>query len=103
MPSPEERFPPTPRSRVDRSGLHLSSPRRHRDQRLPRGTRRILHLDVDAFLASVEQAEHPELRGKPVVVGGMPTDRNLVMSSSYEARAFGVRPGMLLAEAARRC
>jgi len=65
--------------------------------------RRILHLDVDAFLASVEQARCPELRGLPVVVGGLPTDRNLVMSCSYESRPFGVRPGMLLAEAARRC
>ncbi|MBL8860557.1 MAG: DNA polymerase IV [Planctomycetes bacterium] len=63
----------------------------------------ILHLDIDAFLASVEVALHPELRGRPVVVGGLPTDRNLVMSCSYEARARGVRPGMLLAEAARLC
>jgi DNA polymerase-4 len=75
----------------------------HRDQALARGTRRILHLDVDAFLASVEQALHPKLRGKPVVVGGPPTSRNLVMSCSYEARAFGVRPGMHLSEARRRC
>lgn len=66
-------------------------------------TRRILHLDVDAFLASVEQALHPELRGRPVVVGGPPTSRNLVMSCSYESRPFGVRPGMRLAEAQRRC
>lgn len=63
----------------------------------------ILHLDIDAFLASVEIALHPELRGKPVVVGGLPTDRNLVMSCSYEARAVGVRPGMRLDEAARIC
>lgn len=75
----------------------------HRDQRLARGTRRILHLDVDAFLASVEQALHPELAGKPVVVGGPPTSRNLVMSCSYEARARGVRAGMHLSEARRRC
>jgi DNA polymerase-4 len=54
-------------------------------------------------LASVEQALHPELKGRPLVIGGLPSERNLVMSSSYEARAFGVRPGMLLAEAARRC
>jgi DNA polymerase-4 len=46
---------------------------------------------------------HPELRGLPVVIGGMPTDRNLVMSCSYPARAFGVKPGMLLPEAHRRC
>src|SRR5262245_11969784 len=65
--------------------------------------RRVLHLDIDAFLASVEVALHPELAGKPVVVGGLPSERNLVMSCSYEARAEGVRPGMLLAEAARRC
>jgi len=65
--------------------------------------RRILHLDVDAFLASVEQAMHPELRGRPLVIGGLPTERNLVMSCSYEARARGVRPGLALREAARRC
>ena len=62
-----------------------------------------MHLDVDAFLASVEQATFPELAGKPVVVGGMPHERNLVMSCSYEARACGVRSGMRLSEAARRC
>lgn len=77
-------------------------PRATRDSRLPRGTRRLLHLDVDAFLASVEQALHPKLRGRPVIVGGSPTSRNLVMSCSYEARARGVRPGMHLSEAARR-
>lgn len=65
--------------------------------------RRILHLDVDAFLASVEQAVHPELRGKAVVIGGSPKSRNLVMSCSYEARPYGVRPGLLLSEAARLC
>ncbi len=74
-----------------------------RDARLPPRTWRIVHLDIDAFLASVEQALHPELRGKPVIVGGMPHTRNLVMSCSYEARERGVRPGMLAAEAARRC
>jgi DNA polymerase-4 len=78
-------------------------PRPHRDQHLPPRTPRILHLDVDAFLASVEQARHPHLRGRPVVVGGSPTSRNLVMSCSYEARAVGVRPGMRAREAARLC
>ena len=75
----------------------------NRDRDLGPRVPRILHLDIDAFLASVEQAVHPELRGLPVVIGGAPTDRNLVMSCSYAARAFGVRPGMLLPEAARRC
>lgn len=78
-------------------------PRPHRDQHLPPRTPRILHLDVDAFLASVEQARRPHLRGRPVVVGGPPTSRNLVMSCSYEARAVGVRPGMRAREAARLC
>ncbi len=80
-----------------------SPPRPGRDGRLGRRTRRILHLDVDAFLASVEQVVHPELAGKALVIGGSPDSRNLVMSSSYEARAYGVRPGMSLREAARRC
>ena len=73
---------------------------RHRDDRLPPRTRRIAHLDVDAFLASVEQARLPELRGRAVVVGGPPSSRNLVMSCSYEARALGVHPGMPLRRAA---
>ncbi|MBI5362464.1 MAG: DNA polymerase IV [Planctomycetes bacterium] len=94
-------------SSLTSSGASSGAPPRrasaHRDGELPPRTRRILHLDIDAFLASVEQAEHPELRGKPVVVGGLPHERNLVMSSSYEARAFGVRPGMRLFEAARLC
>lgn len=76
---------------------------RGRDSRLPAHTRRVLHLDVDAFLASVEEVMHPELRGKPLVIGGMPDERNLVMTSSYAARAYGIHPGMRLAEAARRC
>lgn len=68
--------------------------------------RRILHLDVDAFLASVEIARDPSLIGRPVVIGAGPEDtktRNIVMSSSYAARAFGVRPGIHLAEARRLC
>src|SRR5690242_21917044 len=78
------------------SAFHFVRPRSQgRDRGLfASSSRRILHLDVDAFLASVEQAVHPELAGKPVVVGGLPSERNLVMSCSYEARAFGVRPGM---------
>lgn len=80
-----------------------SSPARHRDSDLAPDVRRIVHLDVDAFLASVEEALHPELAGLPLVIGGLPHERNLVMSCSYAARAFGVRPGMPLGEAARRC
>jgi len=63
----------------------------------------ILHIDVDAFFASAEQLLNPELAGKPVIVGGDPNERSVVASASYEARAFGVRSAMPLAEAKRLC
>jgi DNA polymerase-4 len=75
----------------------------HRDSRLPARTRRILHLDVDAFLASVESSRDPRLMGQPLVIGAHPNSRGLVMSCSYEARAFGVRSGMFSREAQKRC
>ena len=65
--------------------------------------RTILHCDLDAFYASVEQRDHPEYRGKPVIVGGGPTERGVVSAASYEARAFGVHSAMPLREAGKRC
>src|SRR5882757_2833578 len=66
--------------------------------------RTILHMDLDAFFAAVEQRDRPELRGKPVIVGGGgPHDRGVVSTASYEARVFGVRSAMSLREAGRRC
>jgi len=65
--------------------------------------RRIMHIDLDAFFVSVEQALNPGLKGKPVVVGGRPDRRGVVASASYEARRFGLHAGMPLATASRLC
>jgi DNA polymerase-4 len=71
----------------------------------PRPARRILHLDMDAFFAAVELLRRPELKGRPVVIGGRgdPSRRGVVSTATYEARAFGVRSGMPLRTALKHC
>lgn len=67
------------------------------------GTRVIFHVDMDAFFAAIEIVHNPSLRGKPVIIGGLPDQRGVVSTCSYEARTFGVRSAMSLFEAHKRC
>lgn len=69
----------------------------------PADARHILHVDMDAFFAAVEQLDRPELRGQPVLVGGRPESRGVVATASYEARPFGCGSAMPMAAAIRRC
>ncbi len=65
--------------------------------------RKILHIDMDCFYVAVERRENPDLNGKPVIVGGLKGHRGVISSASYEARKFGLKAGMAIHEASRRC
>lgn len=65
--------------------------------------RKIIHIDMDAFFAAIEQRDNPALQGRPVAVGGDPSRRGVVATASYEARVFGIHSAMAMATAMRRC
>ncbi|MDQ6978547.1 MAG: DNA polymerase IV [Mariprofundaceae bacterium] len=65
--------------------------------------RKIIHVDMDAFFASVEQRDNSDYRNKPLIVGGQPNSRGVVAACSYEARVFGIHSAMSCAQAYKRC
>lgn len=87
----------------DRVFLRGHIPADRHSRTVSEALRKIIHCDCDCFYASVEIRDDPQLRGKPVAVGGLPSSRGVIAACNYEARAYGVRSAMASAEALRRC
>jgi DNA polymerase-4 len=83
--------------------LRRNSQRAAKSMNEDEATRAILHIDLDAFYASIEQRDHPDYRGKPIIVGGSPDRRGVVATASYEARHYGVHSAMPSRTAQRLC
>lgn len=93
-----------PNEDAGRSWLSAAAPDSHQAAIRTTGESPVyFHVDLDAFYASVEQLDHPEYRGRPVIVGALPGSRGVVSACSYEARRYGVHSAMPISEAYRRC
>lgn len=99
----DEHTPSSPAASCTRHTARPSSADPNREALRPWEGPAIILMDLDAFFASVEQLDHPDWRGKPVIVGGDPTKRGVVSTASYEARRFGVHSAMPSSTAARLC
>lgn len=83
--------------------MYTGESRTYGKKRQDKVSRTIIHLDMDAFFAAIEVRDNPDLKGKPLIIGALPSERGVVSTCSYEARKFGVHSAMNIKEAYRRC
>ena len=83
--------------------MFIEISRRSKRERKSSLEKTIIHVDMDAFFASVEERDNPDLRGKPLIIGALPHERGVVSTCNYEARKFGIHSAMSIKEAYKRC